>query len=103
MATKVYSFGRMKVKDYEDYFDRYGVPFLSILYKYNGKLLAATKKGVLVEGEETGNWTVLVEFPNGKDAYDFYASEEYAPIKKIRIEELTDGALAISFPAEIPF
>ena len=103
MATKVYSFGRMKVKDYNDYFERYGVPFLSILNKYNGKLLAATKKGVLVEGEETGNWTVLAEFANGKDAFDFYESEEYAPLKKVRLEELTDSALAISFPAETPF
>ena len=103
MATKVYSFGRMKVKNYDDYFKRYGVPFLSILEKYNGKLLSATKKGIVVEGEETGNWTVLVEFAHGKDAFDFYASEEYAPLKKVRLDELTDGALAISFPAEIPF
>lgn len=103
MGQKVYSFGRMKVKDYDDYFKRYGLPFLSILDKYNGKLLSATKKGVIVEGKEEGNWTVLVEFSNGKDAFDFYASEEYAPLKKLRLDELTDGALAISFPAELPF
>ncbi|MGB1971412.1 MAG: DUF1330 domain-containing protein [Flavobacteriaceae bacterium] len=103
MSTTVYSFGRMRVKDYDDYFKRYGVPFLSILKKYNGKLLAATTKGVLVEGKEEGNWTVLVAFENGKDAFEFYASEEYAPLKKLRLEELTNSALAISFPAEIPF
>ena len=103
MSSKVYSFGRMKVKDYDDYFARYGIPFLQILNKFNGTLLAANKNGVTVEGTESGNWTVLVEFPNGKDAYNFYASPEYAPLKKLRLEELTDSALAISFPAELPF
>jgi len=93
MANTVYSFGRMKVKDYDEYIEQ--------LEKYNGKVLAANKKGVIVEGQEEGNWTVLIEFASGKDAFEFYASPEYAPLKKMRLEELTDNALAISFPAEI--
>ena len=101
MPNTVYSFGRMKVKDYEEYIERYGRPLEPILEKYNGKILAANNKGVLVEGQEEGNWTVLIEFVSGKDAYEFYASPEYAPLKKMRLEELTDNALAISFPAEI--
>ena len=52
---------------------------LEVLAQYNGKLLAATENGVTVEGQEDGNWTVLIEFKTGKDAFDFYASEEYAP------------------------
>ena len=51
MANKVYSFGRMKVKDFNDYKKRYGVPFLEVLDKFNGKLLAATENGVTVEGK----------------------------------------------------
>lgn len=101
MANTVYSFGRMKVKDYDDYIERYGRPLEPILEKYNGKVLAANKKGVIVEGQEEGNWTVLIEFSSGKDAFEFYASPEYAPLKKMRLEELTNNALAISFPAEI--
>ena len=103
MVNNVYSFGRMFVKDFYDYTKRDGLPFLEVLAQYNGKLLAATENGVTVEGEEDGNWTVLIEFKTGKDAFDFYASEEYAPLKKLRLEELTDGALAVSFPAELPF
>ena len=100
MANTVYSFGRMKVKDYNEYIERYGIPLEPILKKYNGKVLAANKKGVIVE-EEKGNWTVLIEFASGKDAFEFYASPEYALLKKMQLEELTDNALAISFPAEI--
>lgn len=102
MSTVVYSFGRMKIKDYNEYIKRYGVPFIELLPKYNGKLLSATKDGVLVEGKEAGNWTVLIEFASGKDAYEFYNSPGYAPLKKLRMEELTESALAITFPAEIP-
>lgn len=101
MANSVYSFGRMKIKDYDKYIEQYGLTFEPILKKYNGKVLAATKKGVVVEGEEKGNWTVLIEFASGKDAFEFYASPEYAPLKKLRLENLKENALVISFPAEI--
>jgi len=102
MSQAVYSFGRMKIKDYEQYLKTYGVPFLPILTKYGGKLLAATKNGRVIEGTEEGNWTVLIAFPDGKSAAAFYQSPEYAPLKKLRLETLTDSALAITFPAEIP-
>lgn len=101
MANSVYSFGRMKIKDYDKYIEQYGLTFEPILKKYNGKVLAATKKGVVVEGEEKGNWTVLIEFASGKDSFEFYASPEYAPLKKLKLENLTENALVISFPAEI--
>ena len=55
MANTVYSFGRMKVKDYDEYIEQYGRPLEPILEKYNGKVLAANKKGVIVEGQEEGN------------------------------------------------
>ena len=101
MANTVYSFGRMKVKDYDEYIDCYGLQLEPILKKYNGNVLAANKKGVIVEGQEEGNWTVLIEFDSEKDAFEFYASPGYAPLKKMRLEELTDNALATSFPSEI--
>ena len=43
MEQSVYIFGQMAVKSYDDYFTQYGLPFLPILEKFNGKLLAATK------------------------------------------------------------
>ena len=101
MGNKVYSFGRMKVQDFDEYIEHYGIKLSPILEKHNGKVLAANKKGVLVEGKEEGNWTVLMEFASVKDAFEFYASPDYAPLKKMRLETLTDNALAITFPAEI--
>lgn len=102
MATAVYVFGQMKVKDYATYIKEYGIPFFEILQQFNGTLLSATKRGMTLEGEPFGNWTVLVRFESSKDAGAFYQSDAYAPLKKLRLETLTDGAKAFSFPAETP-
>jgi len=102
MATAVYVFGQMKVKDYDTYLKTYGVPFYEVLQQYNGTLLSATKRGMTLEGKPFGNWTVLARFESAEDAGAFYQSAAYAPLKKLRLEELTEGAQAFSFPAEIP-
>lgn len=101
MAATVYIFGQMKVKKYEDYFTQYGSPFLPILQKFKGTLLAATKSARTLEGDSFGNWTVLMQFPSKELAYGFITSEEYAPLMELRINQLTDGAQAVLIPGEI--
>ena len=101
MASTVYIFGEMAVKSYEDYFTQYVSPFLPILQKFQGTLLAATKNGRTLEGEPFGNWTVLMQFPSKEMAYGFVTSEEYAPLMELRVNQLTDGAHAVLIPGEI--
>ena len=101
MKQSVYIFGQMAVKSYIDYFTQYGLPFLPILEKFNGTLLAATKNAKTLEGDAFGNWTVLMQFPSKEMAYGFVTSKEYAPLMELRVNELTDGAHAVLIPAEI--
>lgn len=101
MEQSVYIFGQMAVKSYDDYFTQYGLPFLPILEKFNGKLLAATRNGRTLEGDAFGNWTVLMQFPSKEMAYGFVTSKEYAPLMELRVNELTDGAHVVLIPAEI--
>ena len=101
MEQSVYIFGQMAVKSYLDYFTQYGLPFLPILEKFNGTLLAATKNAKTLEGGAFGNWTVLMRFPSKEMAYGFVTSKEYAPLMELRINKLTDGAHAVLIPAEI--
>ena len=101
MKQSVYIFGQMAVKSYVDYFTQYGLPFLPILEKFNGTLLAATKNAKTLEGDAFGNWTVLMQFPSKEMAYGFVTSKEYAPLMELRVNELTDGAHAVLIPAEI--
>lgn len=86
-----YLFGQLAVKDFEDYFERYAMPFQSILPKFGGEVLAASPAAETLEGTPTGNWTVLLKFPCIEQAKAFYNSDEYAPILALRLNELTTG------------
>lgn len=103
MNEKAYIFGQIEVKDHDDYLQRYGMPFAKIIGTFNGKVLAATKEGQALEGERYGNWTVLLEFPSKEDALNFVTSEEYRPLAKLRVKELTTGNRAFLLPAKLPF
>lgn len=101
MESSVYIFGQMAVKNHEDYFSQYGASFLPILEKFKGSLLAATKNARTLEGNDFGNWTVLMKFPTKDLAYGFITSKEYAPLMELRVNELTDGAHAVLIPGEL--
>ena len=102
MEKIAYIIGQIEVKDYKVYLVQYGKPFMKVLEKYQGELLAATKNGKTLEGEPFGNWTVLLKFPTKDLAYNFITSEEYAPLMALRINELTTGSKAMLFPGEVP-
>jgi uncharacterized protein (DUF1330 family) len=42
---------------------------------------------------------VLIQFPDRASAMRWYESEEYAPLRKLRLEELTTGGAAVLFEA----
>ena len=54
-----------------------------------------------VQNESFGNWTVLLKFPSNTTALDFINSEAYAPLKDLRINELTTGNQIILLPTKI--
>ena len=101
MEPSIYIVGQMAVKNQEDYFSQYGAPFLPTLEKFKGSLLAATKNARTLEGNDFGNWTVLMKFPTKDLAYGFITSKEYAPLMELRVNELTDGAHAVLIPGEL--
>lgn len=102
MNQEIYILGEMAVKDLKVYLKEYGTPFIPVLEKFQGELLAATKNAKTLEGEPFGNWTVLMKFPSKELAYGFVTSDEYAPLMKLRVNELTNGGRAILFPKEVP-
>lgn len=102
MSQPVYSFAYIQVKDHADYLERYGRHVWPILQKFGGEFLAATPAAGVVEGEALGNWAVLAKFPSAEQAHAFYASDEYAPLLKLRRETLTEGSIMISFAEALP-
>lgn len=93
MATKVlpaYLIGRLNVKNYEDYMNRYAMPVLEQFKVAGAEILAASPQPEVMEGDWQSNWTVLIRFPSMEAARKFYQSGEYAPFLDLRVNELTD-------------
>ena len=86
---------QLKIRNKDEYIQRYGLPMLEMFEKLGAEVLAVSPTPVVLEGEWSGNWTVVVKFPSMEAAQQFYESEEYQPLKELRINELTDGGTAV--------
>ena len=63
---------------------------------YGGKLLAASERQEVVEGNWLRGRTVLWEFPDVQTVKTWYQSEEYAPLLKLRLDISTGSIILIS-------
>lgn len=66
---------------YEEY--RRQVP--PLVAKYGGKYLARGGEMEMLEGDWTPKRLVVLEFPSFEQAKEFYYSDEYEPVKNIRL------------------
>jgi uncharacterized protein (DUF1330 family) len=81
----------LRVKNYEEYIQRYGLPAMAQLQAAGAELEVAAAEAELLEGESDCNWTVVIKFPSKAAATAFYNSPAYTPLRELRINELTDG------------
>ena len=66
---------------YEEY--RKQVP--PLVAKYDGKYLSRGGEMEMLEGNWTPKRLVVLEFPSFQRAKEFYDSDEYGPVKEIRL------------------
>ena len=99
IGKPVYFIPLLRVTDIEVYRRAYGRKVLPLLAAVGAKLLVASTSPTVLEGEWGSIWTVLIQFPDRASAMRWYESEEYAPLKKLRLEELTTGGTAALFEA----
>ena len=97
MAGPGYIVAQVNVKDFPQYFDEYGQPTLAVATAHGGEFLAATRDVETLEGEWSGNWTVVARFPSLAAARAFFASAAYAPLREARMTRLTNGANVVMF------
>jgi uncharacterized protein (DUF1330 family) len=102
MPQPVYFLALLRVPDIETYRREYGRKVLPLLAAAGAKLLVAGPNPTVLEGEWEPTWTALIQFPDRAAALRWYESEEYAPLKKIRLEELTTGGTAVIFDTYQP-
>jgi uncharacterized protein (DUF1330 family) len=96
-SKPVYILAQLRVADVEAYRRRYGRPVLAQLEAHGAQLLIASGDPAVLEGDFEATWTALFRFPDRATAMRWYESTEYAPLKKLRIEELSAGGSVALF------
>jgi uncharacterized protein (DUF1330 family) len=98
-SVPAYFIAQLLVSDIEVYRREYGRKVLQQLATVRAKVLVASHSPTVLEGEWKATWTVIIEFPDRATALRWYESDEYAPLKKLRLQELTTGGCAVLFDA----
>ena len=81
---KAYMIAHIEVTN-PDLMAKYREKVPAIVEKYGGKYLVRGGDSVLLEGDFFKHRMVLLEFPDREAAEKFYNSEQYAPIKQMRL------------------
>ena len=91
---KAYMIAHIEVTN-QDLMAKYREKVSAIIEKYNGKYLVRGGDSKLLEGDFFKHRIVLVEFPDRESAEKFYHSEEYAPIKQMRLEAGNNSSVIV--------
>ena len=90
-ATKpAYFMVHMKAKNFQETMQRYGGAAIAMVQKFGGEMIAGTATPKVLEGEWDGNWAAILRFPSMEMAEAWYNSDEYQPLRDLRINELTE-------------
>ena len=91
-----YIISALDIYDKEKFDQVYFPAIFKQVEQYGGKLLAASEKQQVVEGNWLRGRTALWEFPDVETVQTWYQSEDYAPLLKLRKEISNDSIILIS-------
>ncbi|HET7468248.1 MAG TPA: DUF1330 domain-containing protein [Gemmatimonadales bacterium] len=97
-----YFIAHLHVADVDRYRREYGREVLSQVAAVGAKLLVASPGPTVLEGDWDSTWTAVIQFPDRAAALRWYQSQEYAPLKRLRLEELTAGGTVVLFDGYQP-
>ena len=89
-TTPAYAMVQINMKDPDDFMNRYAQHVMPILAAWNVEMIAGTMTPSTIEGDYAGNWAAILKFASMDAAHEWYSSEDYAPYKNLRLDELTD-------------
>jgi len=90
-SKPAYFMVQVKAKSLEELSVRYAQAAIASLMKLGGQMIAGTPAPTVLEGQWDGSWAAILRFPSMEMAKTWYNSEEYQPLKELRINELTEG------------
>ena len=91
---KVYLIAHIEVTNPE-LMEKYREQVPKIVTKYEGKYLVRGGDSEILEGDYFKHRIVLLEFPSRQQANNFYNSEDYAPLKMLRIEAGNNSSVLV--------
>ena len=91
---KVYLIAHIEVTNPE-LMEKYRELVPKIVAKYQGKYLVRGGDSEILEGDYFKHRIVLLEFPSRQQANNFYNSEDYAPVKMLRIEAGNNSSVLV--------
>ena len=89
-----YVIAQIKVTNPENY-KEYLAKVTDIVKKFDGEFLVRGGTNQIVEGNWQYTRTVVIKFPSYKKAIEWYNSDEYKPIKKIRLDNSISNGILI--------
>ena len=79
-----YVIEQLKVSNLENY-KEYVAKVSDVVKKFDGEYLVRNGEYKVVEGEDNFPRIVIIKFPSYEKALEWYHSEEYKPVKDIRL------------------
>jgi uncharacterized protein (DUF1330 family) len=83
VEMSVYAIAQLKITDRAAY-DRYQAKFMGVMKRYQGRVLAADEKPLVIEGEWERDKVVLLSFPDEAAFREWAESPDYLEISKDR-------------------
>ena len=80
-----------KPEEYKEYVEK----VKPIAEKFGGEYIVRGGETTIVEGNWTYPRTVVIKFPSYEKAVEWYNSEEYQPVKKIRLHNAVSNGIII--------
>ena len=80
-----------KSEEYKEYVDK----VKPIAEKYGGEYIVRGGETTIIEGNWTYPRTVVIKFPSYEKALEWYNSEEYQPVKQIRLDNAVANGIII--------
>ena len=80
-----------KLEEYKEYVDK----VKPIAEKYGGEYIVRGGETTIIEGNWTYPRTVVIKFPSYEKALEWYNSEEYQPVKQIRLDNAVANGIII--------
>ena len=89
-----YAIAQIEVNNPENY-KEYLAKVSDIVAKFGGELLVRGGEFSHVEGEWKNSRNIVIKFPSYERALEWYNSEEYKPIRQIRLDNADTNQIII--------